>query len=572
MNANKELAKIFYEIADFLRMGKIDFRPKAYENAGDSLSILEKDVSLIYKQQGLKGLDEIPGVGESIAKKIEEYLKTGKMKYYQRLKRKIPIDLYEIVKVEGVGLVKAKILYVKLGIKNLQDLEKSAKNNEIAPLFGFGEKTETNILQAIEFLKTSKGKFLLAEILPIAQEIESKLKNQKQVKKISLCGSLRRKKELIKDIDILASAENPKKVMDFFTTLPGVIKVWRKGTTFSSIRNKQGIDIDLRIVPAKSFGSALQYFTGSVEHNIVTRKIAMKKGLKLNEYGLFKNSKAIAGKNEKEIYKKLGMDLPPPEIRENKGEIETILPKLIELKNIKGDLHCHSKWSDGDNSIKEMAQTAIALGYEYLGISDHTKSLKILHRTVSEKQLIEQRKVIDVLNKKFNSKNLKFKLLQSAETNILNNGSIDIKDNSLKKLDYAIAGIHSGFKMSKQQMTQRIINAMKNPYIKVIVHPTGRVLKTRQAYEIDFGKILRAAKEFGIILEINACPARLDLSDKNIRIAKQVGVKMIINSDAHSKDQLKNMEFGVYQARRGWAEKKDILNTKSLDKILKFLK
>ncbi len=574
---NQELAKIFYEIAEFLEMEGISFKPYAYQKAAITLENLEEDIEDIYRKEGLEGLEEIPGVGKSIAQKIEEYLKTGKIKYYQELKRKTPVKIEELTAVEGVGPKMVKVLYQKLGIKNLKDLEKAAREHKIAPLFGFGQKTEKNILQGIAFLKRSKGRFLLGEILPIVEEIETRLKQLKEIKQISVAGSVRRRKETIGDVDLLVTTNNPKKVMDFFVSLPGVIKIWGKGDTKSSVRMKGGFDIDLRVVPEKSYGSALQYFTGSKEHNIATRRIAISKGLKLNEYGVFKGKKMIAGKTEEEVYRTLGMAWMPPEIRENRGEVElalkgkNYLPKLIELRDIKGDLHCHSNWDGGANSILEMAEAAIERGYQYLGISDHTKFLKIEHG-LDEKKLSLQRKEVDKLNLKFKQRGAEFRILQGAETNILNDGSIDIKDEALKKLDYAIAGIHSSFKMPKEKMTERIIRAMKNPYIKIISHPTGRILKRRDEYQVDFEKILRAAKEFNVFLEINAYPERLDLNDINAKKAIEAGVKLVINTDSHHKDQLRYMEFGVYQARRGWVQKKDVLNTFSLSQLLKMLK
>jgi len=572
---NKEIANIFYEIADFLEIERIVFKPYAYQKAALILENLEKDVFDIYKIGGKDALKKIPGIGTSIADKIEEYLITGKIKYYQDLKKKMPVKIQELTAVEGLGPRKIKILYQKLKIKNIKDLEKAAKFGKIAPLFGFGKKTEKNILEGIKFLKRSKGRFLLGNILPEVKEIEKNLKSLKEVKKISVAGSVRRKKETIGDVDFLVVTKNAPKIMDFFVSLPGIIKIWGKGTTKSSIRMKQGFDVDLRAVPKKSYGSALQYFTGSKEHNIVTRKIAINLGLKLNEYGLFKGSKMIAGETEEEIYKILGMQWIPPELRENRGEIEAALknklPELIELKDIKGDLHCHSKWDGGKNSIEEMAKAAMARGYQYLGISDHTKFLRI-ERGLDERQLAWQRKEIEKLNLQVTTNNLQLRILHGCEANILNDGSIDIKDEALKKLDYAIAGIHSNFKMPKKKMTERIIRAMKNPYIKILAHPTGRIIKRRDEYQVDFDKILRAAKEFNVILEINSHPERLDLNDQNIKLVKEIGLKLIINTDSHHIDHLRYMEFGVAQARRGWAKKKDIINSQSLNKILKSLK
>jgi len=591
---NQEIAKIFYEIADYLEMEGVAFKPYAYQKAAITLETLEEDVEEIYKKGGIKALEEIPGVGESIALKIEEYLKTGRIKGYEKLKKKTPINLEEIIAVEGMGPKKAKVLYQKLGIRNLKDLEKTARAHKIASLFGFGEKTEKNILEGIAFLKRSKGRFLLGEILPKVKEVYEKFKSLKEVEKIDPAGSVRRMKETIGDVDFLVISKNPEKVMDFFVSLPGVIKIWGKGTTKASIRMKEGFDMDIRVVPDRSYGSALQYFTGSKEHNIATRKIAIDRGFKLSEYGLFRGSKMIAGADEKEIYQKLGMEWIPPEMRENQGEIEAAserkLPKIIGYKDIKGDLHCHSKWDGGANSIEETAEAAMKMDYQYIGIADHTKFLRIEHG-LDEKKLELQKKEIEKLNSKFRirpqpiSNGLgrpaliqgrwrisKFRILQGCEANILSDGLIDIKDEALKKLDFVIAGIHSNFKMEKSKMTERIIRAMKNPNVDIISHPTGRILKRRDEYQIDFDKILRVAKETGTILEINSFPERLDLNAENIRRAKEAGVKMVINTDSHHKDQLRFIEFGIAQARRGWAEKGDIINTQPLEKLLKFFK
>jgi DNA polymerase (family 10) len=572
---NQELAKIFYEIANYLEMEEMPFKPYAYQKAAITLETLEEDTEEIYKEGGRKAILKIPGVGESIADKIEEYLKTGKIKYYETLKKKTPVNMEELMRVEGLGPKRIKVLYQKLEIRNLKDLEKAAKSHKISPLFGFGQKTEKNILEGIEFLKRSKGRFLLGEILPKVKEVCQKLKSLKAVERVDSAGSVRRMKETIGDVDFLVISKNPQKVMDFFVSLPGIIKIWGKGTTKASVRMKEGFDVDIRVVPARSYGSALQYFTGSKEHNIATRKIAQDLGLKLSEYGLFRGPKMIAGKTEEEIYKTLGMDWMPPEIREDQGEINAALshklPKLIDYKDIKGDLHCHSNWDGGANSIEVMAKAAQDMGYEYLGISDHTKFLRIEHG-LDEKKLAQQRKEIDKLNARFRSSNVKFRILQGCEANILNDGSIDIKDETLKELDYVIAGIHSNFKMEKTKMTERMIKVMKNPHVDIISHPTGRILKRRDEYQIDFGKILRVAKETGTILEINSYPERLDLNDQNIRRAKEVGVKMIINTDSHHKDQMRFMEFGIAQARRGWAEKGDIINCWLLEKLLKYFK
>ena len=570
---NQEIAKIFYEIANYLDMDEVAFKPYAYRRAAMGLESTEEDIEEIYKRGGIKALKEIPGVGEGIAKGIEEYLKTGKIRFLEQYKKHIPINLGELISVEGMGPRKAKILYQKLDIRNLKDLEKAAKSHKIAPLFGFGEKSEKNILEGLAFLKKSKGRFLLGEILPKVREIREKLKSLKEVDKVDVAGSIRRRKETIGDVDFLVISRSPAKVMDYFIKLPGVVKVWSKGNTKASVRTKEGFDMDIRVVPKKSYGSALQYFTGSKDHNIATRRIAISKGLKLSEYGLFEGKKMIASETEEEIYKILGLPLIDPELRENQGEIEAALngklPKIINYGDIRGDLHVHSDWDGGDNSINDLAEAAIKIGYEYLGISDHTKALHIEHG-LDEKQLERRNSEIDKINTRYELQNTKFRVLKGCEANILKDGSIDIKDEALAKLDFVIAGIHSNMKMDRQKMTERMIKAMQNPNVDIISHPTGRILKKRDEYQIDFEAVLKAAKETGAILEISAWPERLDLNDQNIRRAKEAGVKMIINTDSHNKNQLHLMEFGIAQARRGWAEKEDIINCQPLGKLLKY--
>ena len=586
---NQEIAKIFYEIARFLQIDKVAFKPYAYERAAVSLEAIKDDVAQIYIKGGRKMLEEIEGIGKAMSDHIEEYLKTGKIKLYEEFKKKLPVQMDELVKVEGLGPRKVKVLYQELGIKNIKDLEKAVKKHTIAPLFGFGEKTEKNIMQGLEFLKQSKGRSLISDIKPVAMEVYKKLENLKEVQKISLAGSLRRGKETIGDVDFLVvsrpdkkygrgspreAAKNTQKIMDFFVALPGVKKIWGKGGTKASVHMADGFDMDLRIVPEKSYGAALQYFTGSQAHNIATRKIAIDKGLKLSEYGLFKGSKIIAGKTEEEVYRALGLPYIAPELREDQGEIDTALkntlPDLVELKDIKGDLHCHSNWNGGENSIEVMARSAMDLGYEYIGISDHTKFLKI-ENGLDEKKLLKQKEAIKKINENYKKKGIKFRVLHGCEANILNDGSIDIKDEVLAQLDYVIAGVHSTLKMEKGELMERIEKAMKNPNVDIFAHPTGRIVGQRDEYQIDFDKILQIAKNTGTILEINSS-SRLDLRDLYIRRAKAEGVKMIINTDSHKKEQLLLMEYGAMQARRGWAEKNDIINTLPAEELLKSFK
>lgn len=584
---NYEIAKIFEEIAGFLRLEGVAFKPYAYEKAAASLRELGEDVAGVYIKGGRKSLEEIPAIGKAMSDHIEEYIKTGKIKFYEEFKKTLPVNMDELMKVEGLGMKKIKVLYEQLGVKNVKDLERVAKKHQIAPLFGFGETTEKNILQGIEFLKTSHGRVPILNIKPVALSVLEKLKNLPEVKKVSLAGSLRRGRETIGDVDFLVVSKNPKKTMDYFVSLPGVKKVWGEGKTKASVHMEGGFDMDLRVVPEKSYGSALQYFTGSQAHNIATRKIAISQGLKLSEYGVFRGEKYLAGKSEKEVYEALGLAYVEPEMREDQGEIEAVLsgalPKLIELKDIKGDLHVHSNWGEADgnspshkaladkkDSIEALVKKAMDLGYEYLGISDHTRDITI-ETSLHEKDLLEQNEYIKNLNLNFKKQNVKFRILHGCEANIRKDGSVDIKDEVLEKLDYVIAGVHSLLKMDKKEMTDRIIKAMENPHVDILAHPTGRVIGERDEYQIDFDAILKTAKETGTILEINAS-LRLDLRDLYIRRAKQEGVKMIINTDAHKKDQMDAMEYGVLQARRGWAEKKDVINALPVEELLKNLK
>ena len=577
---NQEIANLLYLISIYLKMENVPFKPQAYEKAALFVEGLSEDVEDIFTKEGEEGLKKIPGIGESIAEKIIEYLKSGKIKEYDNYYKKMPINISELIRVEGIGPKMIRDLYQKLKITNLEQLEKAAQAGKIRNLENFGEKTEQNILESIKFLKRSQGRFLLAEALFLAEDIIDKLKRVKEIDRIVYAGSLRRMKETIGDIDLLAtikpsfvkSPEAKKKVMDAFVNLNGVIKVWDYGLTKSSVRFNNKIDVDLRVVDDYEFGSALQYFTGSKEHNIRTRKLAMEKKLKLNEYGVFRGQKLIAGKTEKDVYQSIGLPYLEPELREDAGEIEAALtnnlPKIIDYDDIKGDLHCHSNWDGGENSIEEMAEAGRLMGYEYFGISDHTKFLRI-ENGLDEKQLLQQHKEIQKLNSKF--KNLQFKILHGCETNILNDGSLDIDDQVLSQLDYVIAGIHSNMRISKDEMTERVIKAMRNPNVDVISHPTGRLINRRDEFALDFDKILTVAKETNTALEINASLFRLDLNDKNIRKAIEKGVKLVINTDAHQKEQLQFIRFGISQARRGWATKDDIINAWPLERLLKFL-
>lgn len=571
---NLELARIFNEIAEYLEMESVPFKPQAYQKAAVTLESLTRDVDEIYREGGVKGLKGIPGVGEAIAKKIEEYLATGHLRYYDELKRQMPIDLDEIVRVEGMGPKRAKVLYEKLGVTDLKTLEDAARDHKIAGLTGFGEKTEANIVQAIAFLKRSTGRFLLGDVLPIADAACARLRKVKGVERLDVAGSLRRMKETIGDLDILVISRDPAAVMEAFVGQPGVVKVWAHGTTKSSVRLKEGIDMDLRVIPPASYGAALQYFTGSKDHNIALRRIAIEQGYKLSEYGLFKGARAEASEGEEEIYAKLGLAWIPPEMRESRGEIEAArerkLPVPIAEGDIRGDLHVHSSWDGGDNPIGEIAAYARKMGYEYVGIADHTQYLKI-ERGLDEEKLFARNREIDELNAGLAGEGTSFRILKGCEANIMADGSLDIRDDVLAVLDFVLAGVHSHFKQTRREMTERVVRALRNPHVDMLAHPTGRILKRRDEYDIDIGTVLAAAAAGGKILEINSWPERLDLNDENILQAKKAGVRMVINTDAHHVEQLHTIRFGIATARRGWAEKEEIVNTWSVDRLLQTL-
>lgn len=578
---NNQLAKIFNEIADILSADRVAFKPLAYRKAARVLEGFEEDAAAVYARGGLKAIEEIPGIGTSIGAKIEEYIKEGKIDYYQELKSHLPVNWEELVAVEGVGPKRAKLLYEKLGVKNLADLEVAARAGKIAVIPGFGKKSEQNILQGVEFRKRSRGRFLLGNILPQAQTVKSGLEEIEALERVEFAGSLRRRKETIGDVDILAVAKASASkaaiggVMDYFTSMPEVEKIWGKGQTKSSVRMRDGFNMDLRILDPGSYGAALQYFTGSKDHNIALRRRAQELGLKLSEYGLFRGSKAIAGRNEKEVYEKLGLRWIEPELRENTGEIEAArsgkLPAIIGYGDLRGDLHCHSDWDGGHDSINDIALAAMAMGYKYVGIADHTKFLKI-ENGLDERALEKRNKEIDKLNDLLEKKGEGFKILKGCEANIMPDGSIDIGDDALGQLDFAIAGIHSNFKMDRTQTTERLIRAMENKNIDIISHPTGRLINQRPEYQIDFEAICAAAKKTGTILEINSYPDRLDLNDAHIRRAKDYEVKMVIDTDAHDIGHLRFAELGIAQARRGWAEAADIINTYAVHGLLNFLK
>ena len=568
---NLELSRIFEQIARILKIkGENPFKIRAYEKIALVLENLPIDIEIIY-QQG--GLNNIPGVGEGIAKKIEEFLTTGKLEYYEKLKETIPSGVIELLDISEVGPKTAKLLYEELGVDNIEKLEKAVRQHRIKDLPGMGEKSEDNILRGIKLYKRRKERVLLGTALPLAEEIVESLSRIDETDKIIFAGSLRRKKETIGDIDILVTSRKPEKIMKTFTSLPQVREILAEGSTKSSVITKGDIHVDVRVVEPISFGAALQYFTGSKAHNIKLRELAVKRGLKINEYGVFdvKTDRRIAGESEQEIYQILDLSFIPPELREDRGEIEAAqenrLPQLIEYSRIRGDLHLHTKWSDGAHTIRQMAEAAKKKGYKYIAITDHSQSLKMTGG-LTEERLREQIELIHTINQELKD----FTILSGSEIDIKSDGSLDYPDEILSRLDIVIAAIHSGFKQESKIITNRIVRAMQNKWVNIIAHPTGRLIGYREAYQVDINKIMDVAAETRTILEINAYPERLDLNDVYCRMAKDRGVQLAIETDAHSIDGLEFMNLGVDVARRGWLEEKDIVNTLPLDKLLKRLK
>jgi DNA polymerase (family 10) len=572
---NLSIAQIFWDIAALLEFDEENpFRIRAYQRAAQNIESLSENLETKYTRGGTTELKKIPGIGEDLSLKIEEILKTGKLKFYNDLLRKFPRGVLDLLKVKGIGPKFATMVYKEFRVKSVAGLEKLIKAGKLK-----GKKIE-NILKGIEAYKRQKDIFTLGEALPLAEAIVEKLKELKEFppkadpppaeKNILICGSLRRWKEVIGDIDILAASDKPQIIMDAFVKLPGVKRILAKGLTKSSVVLENEMQSDLRVVKPESFGAAAHYFTGSKQHNIRLREMAVKKGLKVSEYGVFKGKKMIAGKTEEEVYKALGLAYVPPELRENRGEIEAAknnqLPKLIELNDIRGDLHMHTKDSDGSNTIEEMALAAKKLGYEYIAITNHSYASHIAHG-LSEEKLINHLKEIDRANKKIKG----ITILKGIEVDILGDGKIDFKDAILKNLEVVIASVHSGFSMPKEKITARIMRAMENKYVNIIGHVSGRLLGKREAYELDYEKILKAARDSGTFMELNAYPDRLDLDDIRCRAAKEMGILIMIGSDAHNLDQLRLMRYGVHTARRGWLKAEDVLNTYPLDKLMKKL-
>ncbi|MBI5307653.1 MAG: DNA polymerase/3'-5' exonuclease PolX [Planctomycetes bacterium] len=566
---NHEIATLFERIADVLELkGENTFRINSYRKAARVIGDLTEDVAAL-SQSGK--LTDVPGIGTGTAEKIVEYITTGRMAKYEEVMKDVSEETLTLMRVPGLGPKTVAMLHKELGITGLSDLEKALQEGRLKGLFGMGEKKIENITRGIALFKTSLQRISIGMAYPVVKRIIAELKRNPLCKEVQAAGSLRRMKETVGDVDILASGDNGADIVKSFVAMRGVTQVLASGDTKGSVRVEEGVQVDLRVVREDEFGAALQYFTGSKEHNVHLREIAKKQGLKVNEYGIFKGDEKIGGSREEDIYRTLGMDWIPPELRENRGEIEAARqgksPRIVRLSDNKADLRNHSDWSDGAPTMEEMAEYAMKRGYRYLAVSDHSQSLHVAHGLNNE-ELLEQMDEIDRLNGKFKG----FTLLKSSEVDIKPDGSLDFPDKLLERLDVVVASIHSGFKQEREKITERMIAAIHNPYVNVIGHPTGRLISRREGYDVDLDKVIDACAATGTALEVNCYYDRLDIDDVNCRKAKERGVKIAISTDAHHLDQMWMMELGVGIACRGWLEAKDVINTFPLEGLKAFCK
>jgi DNA polymerase (family 10) len=569
---NAEVAARLREMALFLDMTSVPFKPRAYEKAAHAIEALDAMVGDLYAAGGVKALASLPGVGKGIAERIGEIVRTGTCRDLEELRAATPVNALELTAVDGIGPKMIKALYDELGVRTVADLERAALAGSIRKLPHFGEKTEARILKSIAFLKQGQGRLPLGVVLDVARDIEARLAAVPGVRQVAVAGSIRRRKEMVRDLDFLVVADRPERVTDVFVSLPEVVHVHGKGSTKTLVRLRGGMDADLRVVPPECWGAALNYFTGAKAHNVALRRLAIAKGWKLNEYGLFEGERAIAGCTEEEIYEALGLAYVPPELREDSGEIECArsgrLPRLIEPGALRGDVQIQTTWSDGANSIEEMIAAARARGLEYIAITDHTGSLAMMG--ADDGKLRQQIAAIERLNAQLGGG---FRVLTGAEVNIAKDGSLDVSDELLAQLDVVGVAVHSHFTLSRSEQTQRLIRAMENPHADILFHPTGRLLARREPYDIDIDAVIAAARRTGTVLEIDAFPDRMDLKDEHVRKTIAAGVPLVVDSDAHSVAQLRYPDdYGIPIARRGWATADDVLNTLPVEQFLGRLK
>jgi DNA polymerase (family 10) len=555
-----EVARLFERMADVLELkGGNPFRIRAYRRAAQNLESLSEDIETLAREERL---DEIPGVGADLAGKIGEYLRTGRIKEIDAACRTVPRGVVELLDVPGVGPKTAKLLYKREGVTSLAKLERLAAAGKLRGLRGIQARTEQNILRGIQLVRGGQARMPLGRALPLARELVRALESVRGVKSVTAAGSLRRMKETVGDIDLLVTSTEPATVIKAFTGLRQAAEVLERGTTKAVIRHREGLQVDLRVVEPECFGAALAYFTGSKQHNIRIREMGMKRGLKISEYGVFreKTERRIAGATEEEVYAAVGLPWIPPELREDTGEVEAAkakaLPHLITLADVRGDLHCHTNATDGHHTIEELVEAAAARGYDYVAVTDHSRATRVAGGLSPDEMLAHVRKIRAVAKRY-----PKIRVLAGCECDILPDGRLDYPERVLSELDIVVAAVHSRFKQSKREMTKRICTALANPYVDVLAHPTGRLLGEREPYEVDLDAMLRAAKDHGKAVEVNAYPDRLDLCDVHARRARDLGVLLAIGTDTHVLDHLACMELGVATARRGWVEAPAVINT-----------
>jgi DNA polymerase (family 10) len=568
---NPEVAQIFDEVADLLELqGANPFRIRAYRRAATTVRDLAQPLAKIAAKSP-KRLTELPGIGADLAEKIATIVKTGDLPLRQELRKKVPAGLRELMLVPGCGPKRVMILHKKLTVNSIDDLRQAAAQHRIRRLKGFGAKTEENILKALQHLAAISRRMYLADAQSYAEALVQHLKGCPGIGQIEAAGSYRRRKETVGDLDILVSCTNAREVMERLAQFEGVSEVLARGTTKCSVRLRNGLQVDLRVVPEAAFGAALVYFTGSKQHNIILRRLGQQRGLKINEYGVFRGTRRVAGRTEEEVYRAVGLPWIPPELREARNEIELArqgkLPKLLQLEEVRGDLHMHTTATDGNSSIEEMIQTAKARGYKYIAITDHSKRVTMA-KGLDAKRLRRHWKAIERASSHLTG----ITVLRGVELDILENGKLDLPDAVLAEADWVVASIHYGQNQTEKQLTNRIINAIRSPHVDAIGHPTGRLIGKRNPYPLNFDEVLKAAADYRCMMELNCQPSRLDLDEIALTAAKDRGIPIVLSTDAHSAEELRFMEFGVYQARRAGLEASGVANTRTLTQFRRLMK
>ena len=564
---NSEIAGVFYEVADILELQSVAFKPQAYRRAAAAIERLEVPVSRVMEEGGL---EDIPGVGKAIAEKIMEMVSTGRLAYLERLRAEVPPGIVEMMDVPDIGPKTALLLHSELGVASVADLKAAAEAHRIRGLKGFGERAEERILQGIRTFESKGGRTLLGEALPVAERYVEHLRDRLRTDSVSICGSLRRGRETIGDIDILVGGAEPGEATELFLSYDLVDQVLMSGDTKSSVRLRGGLQVDLRVVGADEYGAALQYFTGSKEHNVRVRRLGVELGLKVNEYGVFErdSGKRVAGPSEAGVYEALGLSPIPPELREDSGEMEASregrLPDLVDAAEMKGDLHVHTDWSDGADSVEEIVAAAVQRGYGFVAITDHSQSLTIANG-LSPARLREQ---VDVVRRVEEKHDGVIRVLAGSEVDIKADGSLDLPHSVLADLDIVVASVHSKLRMESGEMTQRVVSAIETGGVDILGHPTGRLIGRRDPVSLDIVKVFEAAAENGVAMEINSFPDRLDLRDTHCRLAKEHGLAMAIGTDSHSVRHLDYLRLGVLTARRGWLGAEDVLNTRDVEDLV----